>query len=189
MVGVVSGLVWRGSRMSRGTAGKGTNESKVKERWKPADTIAIVFAVLAVLSAGLVALTASRYLRGMSAASGFRVCLSNLQLTEESGTEAVVTFRLKNASSISVRLEDFHFSLYLNGSFVGSCPGVFAERRLGGFEEAEMDVIVGVLPFYARYIEQARQKDRFAWSVRGEAKLVLPFGGEVIWLSVREHWS
>ena len=82
--------------------------------------ITIVLAILALLSAVSIGLTATNHKEGMGAAKSLRLELSNLELLEEDEPKVVITFHLENQSPLRMRLETLHFSLYLNRNFVGS---------------------------------------------------------------------
>lgn len=151
--------------------------------------VTTILAILAVFSAGSIALSAINYTQGMSAASSVRLELSSLELRDEANPKVLIAFHIENGSPINIELEAFHFNLYLNGHFIGSNYVPFTKRILDGFEETTMDFVIPIRPFYLQYIEQARQEQGFSWFVRGRAKLLLPFREKEIWLNVREHWS
>ena len=154
-----------------------------------AGKVTIALAIIAALSAGSIAFSAVNYMRGMNAISDVRLNLSNLKLIEEGESEIHIAFHMKNTSPINVRLETFHFSLYLNGQFVGSNYEPFTEIVLAGLEDITMDFIIPIQPFYQQFISQAHQTDGFSWSARGRAKLLLPFRDRVIWMNINEPWS
>ena len=148
-----------------------------------------VLAILALLSAGSIALSAANYIQGASAAGNVQLKLSSLRLLDEENAEVLIAFYLKNGSSLSVRLDEFHFSLYLNKHFMGTNTATLTKRTIGGFEETTMDFVIPIRPFFLQYIEQARKEEVFLWSVDGSAKVLLPFKEREIWLNVTEHWS
>lgn len=148
----------------------------------------VLLAILALFSATSIVLIATNYREGMSAASNLRFELNDLEL-KEAEPEVAITFRLENASPLSMRLEQVHFSLYLNGDFVGSNYEPFSSRDVSGFEETELHFRIPLQPFYLQYVKQAREQERFSWSLRGNAKLILPFREDVVWLDLNESWS
>ena len=153
-------------------------------------TVAIIaLAILALLSAVSIALTATNYKEGMGAAKSLRLELSNLELLEEDEPKVVITFHLENQSPLSMRLETMHFSLYLNRNFVGSNYEPFTAKTLRGFEETAMRFVIPLRPFYLQHVQQAREEENFSWFLSGMAKLVLPFNEDVVWLDLRESLS
>jgi hypothetical protein len=162
-----------------------------KTPWSVSEVVAITLVIVAVLSAGSIALSTRNYLEGISAASKVRLGLSDLELRDEDGSEVLVTFHLENGSPIDVQLEFFYLRLYLNDNFMASQYYPSADRlSLAGFEEMTVDFVVPLRPFYLQYIEQARQREDFSWLVRGEVRLLLsPFHESEVWLGIEEHWS
>ena len=125
----------------------------------------------------------------MGAARSVQFELSSLELRDEDNPEVLIAFQARNGSPLKVELENLDFSLYLNGQFIGSNYTPFTKRTLDGFEEATMNFVIPIRPFFFQYVEQARQKEDFSWSVNGRAKLLLPPKEKGIWLDIREHWS
>lgn len=151
-----------------------------------AGKVTAVLAILAAFSASSIVLTAIEYTQGMRAARSVQLELSSLELRDEGGPQVLVAFHLENRSPITIRLQTFHFKLYLNRNFMGRNYAPLSERVLGGSEETTMDFVIPIQPFY-RHIEQAR-KEGFSWSVQGTGTLVLPSKGKKIWLIVNEYW-
>ena len=151
--------------------------------------IVAVLAILALLSAGSIALSTTNYIRGTNAAGNVRLELSSLRLLEEELVTVLIAFHVRNGSPVSIRLEEFRFSLYLNRHFVGTNPEISTKTALGGFEETTLDFAVQIRPFFIQYIEQAREEGAFSWSANGTARVRLPFKEREIWLNVTERWS
>jgi hypothetical protein len=151
--------------------------------------VSILLAILALVSAISIGLTATNYLEGMGAAGDLRFELSDLELKEGDAPEVVITFHLENQSPLEIELEKFHFSLYLNGEFVGSNYEPFTAKILTGLEEVVMRFRIPLQPFYIQHVERAREEKDFSWFLTGRAKLVLPFREDVVWLNLRESWS
>ncbi len=148
-----------------------------------------ILVILAVFSAGSIVLSATNYIRGASAAGNVQLKLSSLTLLYEENAEVLVTFHLKNGSPISIKLDELHFSLYLNKHFVGTNADTLTKRTIGGFGETTINFAIPIRPFFLQYIDQAREEETFSWSVDGSAKLLLPFKEREIWLNVTERWS
>ena len=72
---------------------------------------------------------------------------------------------------------------------MGSNYEPFTAKTLTGLEEVAMRFRIPLQPFYMRHVERAREEENFSWSLRGSAKLVLPFREDVVWLNLRESWS
>jgi hypothetical protein len=162
-----------------------------KTPWSASEVVTVTLVIVAVLSAGSIALSTRNYLKGISAVSNVRLGLSNLELRDKDDSEVLITFRLENGSPINVQLEFSHLRLYLHDNFMGSTYYPSAEGlSLAGFEETTVDFVVPLRPFYLQYVEQARQREDFSWLVRGEVRLLLlPFRESEVWLGIEEHWS
>ena len=91
---------------------------------KPAGTVVpILLAILALVSAVSIGLTAANYSEGMGAAGSLSLELHDLQLKGGDEPEVAITFHLENHALLNIELERFNFSVYLNGEFVGSNYG------------------------------------------------------------------
>lgn len=151
--------------------------------------VTTVLAVLAMVSAVAIALSAQEYTRSMSAIRSFHLELSNLELRTEGSPEVQVAFRVTNDSPVNFDLEEFRFSLDLNGQFVGSNYVPYSKGTLESFGETTMDFVIPIQPQYQRYLEQAQESDSYAWFVSGRYKLVLPIREKEIWLDTKSRWD
>lgn len=157
---------------------------------KHVSTVAIILlAILALLSAVSIAMTTTNYEEGIGAVGNLRFELSDLVLTEEDEPTVAISFYIENISPLAMRLESMHFSIFLNGEFMGSNYEPFTERALDGLEETTLHFRIPLQPFYLQYVKKAREEEKFSWSLRGSAKLVLPFRENVVMLTLRESWS
>jgi LEA14-like dessication related protein len=150
---------------------------------KTARWVTAILVVVAALSVGSIALTFKNYAEGTRAAQSVHLELASVELKETGSPEVLVVFRLKNESSVGVRVDALHFNLYINGEYVGT-SGPFEQRALSGFEETALDLVIPTRPSFQQYIDQAREKEDFSWSVRGRYKLVLPYKDRAIWLDL-----
>jgi LEA14-like dessication related protein len=155
---------------------------------KVARWVTAILAVGAALSAGSVVLTFKNYVEGTRAARSVHVELASVEVKETGSPEVLVVFRLKNDSSVGVTVDALHFNLYINGQYVGT-GGPSEQRALSGFEETALDLEIPTRPSFQQYIDQAREKEEFSWSVKGRYKLVLPYKDRVIWLDLVGYWS
>jgi len=151
--------------------------------------VTTVLAVLAIVSAVSIALSAQEYTRAMSAIRSFHLELSDLELRTEGSPEVQVAFRVANNSPVNFNLEEFRFSLDLNGQFVGSNYVPYTMGILESFEETTMDFLIPIQPQYQQYLEQARESNSFSWFVSGRYKLVLPIREKAIWLDTKSRWD
>jgi hypothetical protein len=162
-----------------------------KTPWSASEVVTVILVIVAVLSAGSIAISMRNYLQGISVVSDVRLGLSNLELRDEDGSEVLVTFHLENDSPVDVQLQFYYLRLYLNDNFMASQYYSSAERlSLAGFEETTVDFVVPLRSFYLQYVEQARQSEDFSWLVRGEVRLLLSsFHESEVGLGIEEHWS
>ena len=149
----------------------------------------VLLVVLVLLSTISIFITASNYRKGIDAARAVVLDLSQLELRMGDEPEIHITFRLSNGSPLDIRLENVHFSAYLNGTFMGSNYEVFAAQSLEGSEETDLNFVIPLSAFYLQHVEQAQQKEKFEWFLRGEADLRLPYGTRKFLLRIREPWS
>ena len=156
-----------------------------------ARSIGIALRILALLSVGALALTAVSYVQGTKAVGGLRFQVSALELHDEEDPEVLVTLQLQNGSPTdAIEVDVLDFSLYLNDNFVGSNYAPFSGITVRESEQTAMDFVIPIRPFYHQHIEQARQSESFAWSLRGQAKLVLPSSKDKeFWIAIRDQWS
>lgn len=151
--------------------------------------VTAALAILAVLSAGSIALTTINSVQGVRAVLSVQLELGNVELRDKDDPEVLVTFHLRNGSPVNVELDAFDVYLYIDGRFVGTNYIPFTKRSLGSFEETTMDFVIPISPLQLQYVEQARQKEDFSWFVRGKAKLLFPSFKQETWLYIREHWT
>ena len=155
---------------------------------KPFDRVVVVLGGLAVLSVLAMVVTAGGYVQGTRTASNFVTELTGLALVDDTVPELSLTIRIENDSPLPVELEMMHFSIYLNGNFVASNYADFEKMSLDGFEEETMTFNIRLQPFYTRYIREAQEGAGFSWSIRGRAKLILPFRENEVWLNIAHRW-
>jgi hypothetical protein len=151
--------------------------------------VTMVLAVLAIVSGASIAVSTQEYTRAMSAIRSFHLELSDLELRAEGSPEVLVAFRVANDSPVNFELDEFRFSLDLNGQFVGSNYVPYSKGILESFEEATMDFVIPIQPQYQQYLEEAQEKDSFSWFVNGRYKLVLPIREKAIWLDIKSRWD
>jgi hypothetical protein len=156
---------------------------------KPVDTVATILGVLAAVSLAAIVVTAGNYLQGAEAAGSVSLELSELELREGNGAEVSLSLDVVNESPLAVELETLHFSLHLNGNFVASDYQGFEKVTLEGFNKKTLGFDISLQPFYLRYIEEAREGEGFAWSLRGRVKLLLPFRQKGVWLDIVDEWK
>jgi hypothetical protein len=155
---------------------------------KLADQITGLLAILALVAVGLTVWGIMNYQEGMNAVQSFQLDLTEVQLSEND-EEVRLAFRAANQAPIDITMSYFHFSLYLNGNFMGSNYTPFTGQELASFQEEQLEFIIPLRPFYAQYIEQARANDSFSWSIRGGTRVYLPPYDHEVNLNVRQSWS
>ena len=156
---------------------------------KLARSVSIALALLAVLAAVLVGVSARNYIQAMGAIREFRLALSDLELRNEGSPQVQVVFRVVNDSPIDIELDSFLFGLYLDGQFVGSNYEPFSQGTVASFGEVILAFDIPIESNYHQYLEAAREKDSYPWSVSGRYKLTLLDWEKVIWLDIRSRWS
>jgi LEA14-like dessication related protein len=154
---------------------------------KLVDIITGILAILALVSVGLGAWSLVNYQEGMEAIQSFQLDLTEVQLTADDD-EIQTTFRLSNNVPLDLVLSYFHFSLYLNGNFMGSNYTPLTDQALAGSAEEVVTFVIPLRPFYEQYIAEARAGEGFAWSIRGFVRLYLPRYEHEVTLNVREQW-
>jgi LEA14-like dessication related protein len=145
-------------------------------------------AILALIAVGLSVWSLVNYQEGVETLQSFQLDLTEVQISPDD-TEVRVALRLENDAPLDLLINHVHFSLYLNGNFMGSNYTPWVERELKGFQGEQVELIIPLRPFYMQYVEDARAGEGFAWSIRGFARIYLPRYDHEVNLNVRETWS
>ncbi|NLE76670.1 MAG: hypothetical protein GX605_07955 [Chloroflexi bacterium] len=146
-----------------------------------------ILGLLALLSVVSIGVTVANYIEGTQAASHIRLRLSDLRVHEGTAPQMTVTYEVSNNSALQFRLQDLHFSIYLNGNFMGSNYTPFYELVLGPNQTETMEFVIPLRPFYLQHLERARAEDKFSWYARGRFRLLLPYRDRELWLNIREY--
>lgn len=151
--------------------------------------LTVVLAFLAALSAVSIFVTAGTYTQAMAVVRALRLEVTGVEVADRGDPEVQVSFSLTNDAPVTIALDSFRFSLYLNEQFIGSNYEAFPKRELISKEEASLEFAIPIQSYYQKLLDQAEKNDLFSWSVKGRYRLILPFGEKTIWLNIEGGWS
>jgi hypothetical protein len=149
-----------------------------------------LFVALAIVSAALTVVTLYNYVEGLTAARQVALELSSLEATTAGPSPNVqVTFDLTNSSAMEMKVQEIHFSLYLNGEFIGSNYTPFDDALLQPYEQTQLTTVIPLRPLFLQRVEQGTEREMQNWFLRGTFRLYLPYREKDLWVNVRESWS
>jgi hypothetical protein len=152
--------------------------------------LALILTILALLSLLSIARTIDNYVAHRQVIRSVDIELEDLVLTGEEEFRISVSFSLANSSPVDVRVEDFRFTVRLNGDYVGISDEVpFAPQALDGQSTTEVSFDISVHPTYARFIREAQSQGRFAWMMVGSADFTSLAQGRSFELPIRALWQ
>ena len=152
--------------------------------------LALVLIILALLSLLSIARTIANYVAHREVIRSVDIELEDLLLTGEEEYRVSVSFSLANSSPVDVKVEDFRFTVRLNGDYVGISNEVpFAPQSLDSHSTIQVAFDISVHPTYARFIREAESQGRFAWAMVGSAEFTSLAQGRSFELPIRALWQ
>jgi hypothetical protein len=138
-----------------------------------------------------IGLSVSNYVGSVRSGQGLRLKIASLRVVDDHNPRAVIGFRIHNHSPLPVEIENYSFTLYLNGeligtntmSYRGTDPGVDAavysrasmvNRVLLGGEYLDLGFTLYIYSAQMDSVRRAKLSGPMVWSTNAAFRVLLP---------------